>query len=295
MMISRDGEDVSLEWSTGVAARSIDNTDSHLRDAARLQALLVASEVEVPAPPVIPQSGYHLATADHPFLDMSRGVVARVEDAHIMAGYAASDDYPAVELSLVHDRVVDIEDAADLTLDELRNSDLYRFSAIVSGTFGVRRHQPAYFDPITGYHQVEIVKKSIPSGGSRHPSELFLEVLRSPKMATGTWHYNATRRQLQRISSSTATEEVESSADWVVRTHIVSVVRRAMFRYRDPRSFRAILVDAGHADAQFEAIAKFCNWRYRSSASIDFTFGPTVGLAGDEIPRLVTGTLEGWV
>lgn len=211
-----------------------------------------------------------------------------------MAGYAEADEYPAVDLELNHDHVLDIEDAADLTLDELKNSDLCRLSAILSGTFGIRRHQPAYFDPTTGYHQVELVRKSIPSGGSRHPSELFVEVVRSPMVEAGLWHYRAARRQLQRVSSAVTEHEFDSDADWVLRTHIVSVVRRAMFRYRDPRSFRAILVDAGHADAQLEAMAKFCNWRYRSSTSISFGFGDAVGIDGNEIPELITGTLEGW-
>ncbi|WP_416393755.1 MULTISPECIES: hypothetical protein [unclassified Curtobacterium] len=295
MMFSRGDEEAVLEWSTGVNARVLEMTGSNLPcDEAEMRAFLTSDEAEVPAPPMIAQSGYHLATMDHPFLDMSRGTAARVEDAQLMAGYATSDEYPAIELELEHDRVLDIADAADLTLDELKNSDLYRFAAIISGTFGVRRHQQPYSDPVTSYRQVEIVRKSIPSGGSRHPTELFFEVLRSPAMETGTWHYNPIRRQIRRVASRTTSSALDSDADWVIRTHIVSAVRRAMFRYRDPRSFRAILVDAGHADAQLEAIAKFCNWRYRSSMSVDFTFGQEIGLEGAEIPQLISGSLEGW-
>ncbi|WP_316300715.1 nitroreductase family protein, partial [Clavibacter michiganensis] len=158
------------------------------------------------------QSGYHAATSDHPFLDMSRGVEARVEDARLMSGYAAAGDYPPVALEMVHASEVDIEDAADLTLDELRTSDVHRLSATISGTFGIRRHQPAYHDELTGYHQVELVRKSIPSGGSRHPTEFFLEVLRSPFLQAGVWHYNAKRRQLHLVDEE-VDEVVHSDAD----------------------------------------------------------------------------------
>jgi hypothetical protein len=89
---------------------------------------------------------------------------------------------------------------------------------------------------------------------------------------------------------------IDSDADWVMDLRLGSVVRRAMFRYRDPRSFRALLVDAGHADGQLHAFAAFCNWRYRSAVDIDLEY--TVdhyGMASGEAPILVRGRLEGWL
>lgn len=242
----------------------------------------------------IPKAGYCIATSDHPFLDMSEGMEARLKDAQIMAGYVASDSYPSVYLELPHDETYQLEDAADLTIDELRNSARCRLSAMISGSFGVRRHQATYHDPMTGYHQVELVKKSVPSGGSRHPSELFLEIHASPVLSTGIWHFNSRRGELQRVSSAPLSKAPVSDADWIIGIAVASVVRRAMFRYRDPRSFRAILVDAGHAEAQLEAVANFCNWRYTSGVAIDFDFTTHIGLGKDEVPVLIRGLLEGW-
>ena len=242
----------------------------------------------------IPKSGYCLATTDHPFLDMSEGLEARVKDARIMAGYVESDSYPAIYLELPHDDVLSLEDGTDLNIDELRNSSICRLSAIVSGSFGVRRHQPSYYDAVTGYHQVELVRKSVPSGGSRHPSEIFLEVHSSPVLSSGVWHFNSRRNELQRVRATPLSPTPRSDADWVLGIAIASVVRRAMFRYRDPRSFRAILVDIGHAEAQLEAIANFCNWRYTSRLDVDLNFTTHLGLENDEAPVLVRGLLEGW-
>ncbi len=242
--------------------------------------------------------GYHAATRDHPFLDMSTGMAARITDAMIMGGYVEADDYPPVYLDIEHHGSIRLEDAADLGIDELRNSDLYQFSLILSGTLGVRRRQPHYYDPRTEYHQVELVQKSIPSGGGRHPTELFVEVLRSPVIPSGKYHYQPRTNTLDRLSPDAFQRadsvSEDSGADWVVRLYLASAVRRAMFRYRDPRSFRAILVDLGHADAQFAALSAYCNWRYRSGLNVRMNFATVADDESTDLPLLMTGLLEGW-
>lgn len=287
-----------LEFSTSVDAIDITSDDVPEQPEAKVHWLQKTARHYAPdgmdMVDGLPKAGYCLATADHPFLDMSEGVSARVRDAQIMAGYIQSDAYPSVFLDLPHDEEVSLEDAADLGIDEIRNSAICKLSAIVSGSFGVRRHQAPYYDPVSGYHQVELVKKSIPSGGSRHPTELFLEVYSSPILSTGIWHFNTRRNALHRLHERIQFTPPASGADWIIGVCIASVVRRAMFRYRDPRSFRAVLVDVGHAEAQLEAIANFCNWRYRSQLELDLAYANQFGLSHAEAPLLVRGLLEGW-
>lgn len=244
-------------------------------------------------------SAYHRATRDHPFLDMSTGIKARVEDAAIMAGFVTSDEYPSAFLDLPSTDRVDIPDATDLATDELRCNPFYQFAMIISGTFGIRRRQYPYHDPDTGYHQVELLLKSIPSGGARHPSELFLEISKSPHIDPGSYHFNTRTSTLDRIGDEGRFHLPElrpqQDADWVVRTVIASSVERAMFRYRDPRSFRALLVDAGHADGQMAALAAYCNWSYSSALHVEKDFGSLVDNRVDSsLPSFLRGTLIGW-
>ncbi|MFE4230151.1 hypothetical protein ACFRJ8_19935 [Arthrobacter sp. NPDC056886] len=247
-----------------------------------------------------PPSGYHQATRDHPFLDMSQGMDARIADAKIMAGFVEADEYPSIVLEPESDFEILLEDATHLGIDELRHSMTCQLSLILSGTFGARRHQAAYHDPESGYRQVELLKKSIPSGGSRHPSDCFVYIHRSPSLKSGAYYFNGRRHSLVSIQNDTIRtlhqdHIADSSADWVIGVVIGSIVRRAMFRYRDPRSFRAILVDAGHADGQIAALASYCNWRYRSKSDVNFSIlEDTSGLGPAEAPVLISGILEGW-
>ncbi|AZC38728.1 hypothetical protein C4K22_4286 [Pseudomonas chlororaphis subsp. aurantiaca] len=247
------------------------------------------------------KSGYHLATQNHPFLDMSPGLSALEADARIMAAYVREHDYPAVELSVESLKDVAVVDAINLGIDELRNSVFYQFSLILSGTFGARLHQPGYYDGEHDYHQVELLRKSIPSGGARHPTECFVEIHRSPTLETGIYYFSPTKSVLQLLGgalpvSSDAERIATSEADWVVRLVLCSAVRRSMFRYRDPRSFRALLVDTGHADAQVAALASYCNWHYTSRFVVDFEYAKnfTDESSDDGLPAFSIGLLEGW-
>ncbi|AVB12435.1 MULTISPECIES: nitroreductase family protein [Pseudomonas syringae group] len=248
-----------------------------------------------------PKSGYHIATQNHPFLDMSQGLSALEADARIMAAYVKEHDYPAVELSIESLKNVAIVDAINLDIDELRNSVFYQFSMILSGTFGVRLHQPAYYDGERDYHQVELLKKSIPSGGARHPTECFVEIHRSPMLETGVYYFAPTNSELQLVSRTLPTSPAAgriatSDADWVARLVLCAAVRRSMFRYRDPRSFRALLVDVGHAEAQMSALASYCNWHYTSRFIVDFEYAKnfTDESSDDGLPAFSIGLLEGW-
>lgn len=284
-----------IEWSTSRAPIEVvgENIPSDFKSRIEWMGQFFTRN-RISVADSIEQSGYHQATVDHPFLDMAQGEESKVRDARRMAGYLKQDPYPPVFLDLDHDLILQLERAEDLGIDELRNSSLCRLSAIISGSFGLRRHQAAYFDPVTGYHQVELLGKSVPSGGSRHPTELFVDVHRAPKLQKGLWHFATRTNQLVRVSDSPISEMPESTADWVLGIHLVSAVARAMFRYRDPRSFRAVLVDAGHADAQLEALARFCNWRYRSDLYIGFDLSQKFQQHEATLPQLIRGTLEGW-
>lgn len=286
------GQAVNADLVKQAIAR--DNTLSE----AGIDTLL--AHVCLPAP-AQPKSGYHHATQNHPFLDMSQGLSALEADARIMAAYVKEHAYPAVELSIESGNEVALIDAINLDIDELRNSVFYQFSMIMSGTFGVRLHQPAYYDGERDYHQVELLKKSIPSGGARHPTECFVEIHRSSIIEPGVYYFSPTHSSLKLITpqlpdSIEAERLSRSDADWVVRLVLCAAVRRSMFRYRDPRSFRALLVDAGHAEAQLSALASYCNWHYTSRFVVDFEYAKnfTDESLDDGLPAFSIGLLEGW-
>ena len=267
--------------------------------AARQELLRLGVVAGAPGGPVV--CGYHAATRDHPFLDMSKGHQSRRLDNELMAEFSAHDAYPSIYLDLPHDESYPLEDHRDLEFAQVWAEPRFMLSLMISGTFGKRRHLATYHDPYWDYHQVELLFKPIPSGGSRHPTEAFFSVEKSSFLPTGVYHFNVRENTLVRISAEPfsdllPTAERDPSATEVMAVLLGSMVERAMFRYRDPRSFRALLVDVGHADAHLGALAAYCNWRYESQLLVDTDDLPRrIGVSGDEMPVLLAGVLQGWI
>jgi hypothetical protein len=215
-LVFQEGDNWWIETSTGRDAIAVDTVTGKTISAAdagqtltseqfedNMLARLLDNQVLVAEPNFTAgQCAYHVATRNHPFIDMSTGMEARITDAAIMAGYMEADEYPPVYLDINTVETVNLDNAPDLATDELRNSVMCQLSLIISGTFGVRRRQAPYFDPDTNYHQVELLLKSVPSGGGRHPTELFLEIVQAPDIAPGQYHYQPRTNTLGRLSPS---------------------------------------------------------------------------------------------
>jgi SagB-type dehydrogenase family enzyme len=246
------------------------------------------------------RSSYHAATRNHPFLDMAGGYDAMVEDNEIMQEYAGRDDYPSVFLDLPHTESVPLEDALDLEEPQLRADPRQQLALLLSGTFGKRRHLAAYSDREYRYTQLELVFKSIPSGGSKHPTEALLVVERSRYLNPGLHHYSVRRNSVTRIADDPrpALADLSTSAPPAADEHeriwvlFALQVERAMWRYRDPRSFRALLVDIGHAEAHLAALANYVGWRYSTVRAKDLSRLPALfGLESEKFPILTVGVL----
>ena len=71
-----------------------------------------------------------------------------------------------------------------------------------------------------------------------------------------------------------------------------SLVERAMWRYRDPRSFRAILVDVGHAVMAYRRVARMLGFRtYAYQKMRDSEVASILGIDRVTQPPLYVGTL----
>ncbi|PZQ45588.1 MAG: hypothetical protein DI551_06915 [Micavibrio aeruginosavorus] len=105
--------------------------------------------------------------------------------------------------------------------------------------------------PVTGVH----VGKTVPSGGSRHPTEVYPIVLDVEGVDNGIYHYNVKDHSLECILKG-------SFSDFVLKNLIrhkdrlsfnpkvvfmyTIIFERSMFRYRESRSYRVMHYDLGH-------------------------------------------------
>jgi SagB-type dehydrogenase family enzyme len=121
-------------------------------------------------------------------------------------------------------------------------------------------------------------QKTSPSGGARHPGEVYLMALRVAGLAPGLYHYNPRRHTLAQLY----TGEMESKAvEYCAGQAFVSqagalflmtaVLPRSMWKYRFARAYRVVLLDAGHLcqtfclTAAWLGLAPFCTAALKDS------------------------------
>lgn len=113
--------------------------------------------------------------------------------------------------------------------------------------------------------------KTSPSGGARHPIELYVCVRRVSGVASGLYHYAADVHRLERIRRGDRTDRLRhwmphseyfAKAAFVVV--LTAVLDREVWRYPYARAYRAALAEAGHVcqtfclTATWLGLAPFC-------------------------------------
>lgn len=132
---------------------------------------------------------------------------------------------------------------------------LASISTLLGQTWGVRGR-----GRVDG--QGEIVFKSSPSGGSRHPIEAYLIVRNVEGLAPGIYHYDCSGHALVAVGPAVADDRLvrilahqyyfAPSAAMFVMT---ACFERTMWRYPIKRAYRAVLAEAGHLGQTFCLVA----------------------------------------
>ena len=119
---------------------------------------------------------------------------------------------------------------------------------------------------VTGYLRSpmfgKLLHKTSPSGGARHPGEVYLMALRVKGLRPGLYHYHPARHQLTTIITNITRNTawrycayqgyVRNAAALFLMT---AVFPRTMWKYRHARAYRVVLLDAGHLCQTFCLVA----------------------------------------
>jgi SagB-type dehydrogenase family enzyme len=119
--------------------------------------------------------------------------------------------------------------------------------------------------------QGRIALKTAPSGGARHPVELYVLSWRIRGLRTGLYHYAADTHALEPIKSGVGSRRIRKylpEGDYFRHACALiiftAVYERDLWRYRYSRAYRAPLVEAGHLCQTFcllttaHNLAPFC-------------------------------------
>jgi len=254
---------------------------------------------------------YHLATWDYPCLDYS------TQDGGFTADRALMREFNAVAPDLARYKVspgvawrrslpAQQPDLAPIPVAEVwqrqaertwRTSGLTfeQLSVVLSLTFGIKSELEVR--PPAAPH----IRRTSPSGGSRHPTEAYVVAVNVDGLPAGWYHVcmkgeddrpaldllidgGIEDEELRRIFPSSYRRAPFDVGAIVVLT---SVFERNMYRYREPRTFRTVHMDAGHLAATATILANALSRRTSVEYS-DLAVEERLGLSPLEEGYLLT-------
>jgi SagB-type dehydrogenase family enzyme len=209
----------------------------------------------------LPHGSFHFATKDTAFLSFNRAVKYNQSLTAQSPPPAKFKNYPKAPKIPLPAAAADAEfprmllarrthrrySSKNLSLDQV--SKLLYYTWGVTGTVN-----SASFGPLPA--------KTSPSGGSRHPVEVYLLALRVDGVAPGLYHYDCRRHRLELLRAGDFSRQAGdycAGQKWVSEAGAVflmtAVFPRSMWKYRIPRAYRVVLLDAGHLGQTFCLVA----------------------------------------
>jgi SagB-type dehydrogenase family enzyme len=110
------------------------------------------------------------------------------------------------------------------------------------------------------------VLKTSPSGGCRHPIEVYPIILRVKDVPKGIYHYSVKNHKLELIEKGDFEDIITqfcSGQPWFKNAAVIfimtAVLDRSMWRYRNSRTYRIIQMDAAHLAQTFHLVTTSLN------------------------------------
>ena len=201
-------------------------------------------------------SEYLKRTYDYPFFNYSTDGWRK--DSNMMSNYLSEETeqqrFKSVTGASYEPHIL----AANETLNALcinrEEVGLTPVFNMVVATFGTQSLRD-----ITGSKPIS--RKCIPSGGGRHPTEAYVIEMDGHNAfhyCSGNNSFANLGADISRSTYRDAFGEPEKYVTFPVKYIIVltSIWERNMFRYREPKTFRSVHLDAGHAVSNLEILAE---------------------------------------
>ncbi len=125
------------------------------------------------------------------------------------------------------------------------------FSTLMAMTFGAK-------DFIDAEQFGALMLRTSPSGGARHELEAYAVVTDVAGIAPGAYHYNVREHSLELLQEGGFRDRLTRACDSQsgvgeapFSVVVTSVVSRLSFKYRHPRAYRVMLMNAGHLGQTF--------------------------------------------
>ncbi len=209
----------------------------------------------------LPHGSFHFATKDTPFLSAAQAArlmkqyVAESPQASLAKSYPRAPRIALPPAGVAGDEFVNVLMARKTFCQYSGSISLDAISKLLYYTWGVTGSIEA---PPFG----RLFHKTSPSGGARHPGEVYLLAMRVEGLPQGLYHYDGVHHRLERLRSVLAKKKAVSYAagqeflkDAAAVFLMTAVFPRTMWKYRFARAYRVVLLDAGHLCQTFCLVA----------------------------------------
>jgi SagB-type dehydrogenase family enzyme len=210
---------------------------------------------------------YHFFTWNTPFLDYSKEGKGHEYDRKQMVLYQSlQSDVERFKEYTNYIEKIDLPNPTN-SVDKRHCTFLYdKVAYMLSLTFGKKGEKGCHWS------QEPLIKRTSPSGGCRHPVEGYFVSCGMEKIRNGLYHIQTAPPMLKLLSEvcdiQTLVNEIPNSG--VIGFVIIStIVERNMYRYREPRTFRTIHMDAGHILTTLEVLGEEFGIKMRTYYDFD--------------------------
>jgi SagB-type dehydrogenase family enzyme len=134
----------------------------------------------------------------------------------------------------------------------------------------------------------QLLLKTSPSGGARHPLEVYVFALRVARLPRGVYHYRSDNNSLEVLRRGTSEDRLVkmcAGQDWIRHCSalfvMTAVFPRVMWRYHFSRAYRVVLLEAGHFCQTFCLVATWLGLApFCTAALVDAKLEKELGLDG---------------
>jgi SagB-type dehydrogenase family enzyme len=133
-----------------------------------------------------------------------------------------------------------------------------------------------------------LLHKTSPSGGARHPGEVYVAALDVGGLPAGLYHYDVERHALTRLRRGALRREVLRGT--LGQAHVgnagavcfmTAVFPRSMYKYRSPRAYRIVTLETGHLAQTFCLVATWLGLApFTTAAVADTAIEQVLGIDG---------------
>jgi SagB-type dehydrogenase family enzyme len=226
---------------------------------------------------------YHFSTRSHrdtPYLSMAedgRRLATKLREDPPVSAFLAFADAPVVRLPAADEALIRHRDIVDVLRRRRSHRTFGRASVtlpVLATLLGIAGRPIPHRDGRLATESQSVFKTS-PSGGARHPTEIYLYPLRVEGLEPVLYHYSCHTHCLENLQRTLSPDELilaVGDQDWVADANLVlfytSVLARTAWKYDMGRVYRALMLDVGHLSQTVYLLATALGLRTTFTAAL---------------------------